>query len=153
MLKKYFFRVYADAGVYFIYTNDASQIIRSQFCNRIWSKKIIFKLFVPWYKTYTKIRPKLGLEIVSIRFSIRPPIAIRAGSKSKKVRSRSKIYDRDRTFSDFDRRSKLRSGLSIFYLNTQKKWLHRYSYLKTATKTVLKKHQIFIYFKKGINHI
>ncbi len=61
----------------------------------------------------------IGLEIVSIRFSIRPPIAIRSGSKSKKVRSRSKIYDRDRTFLDFDRRSKLRSGLSIFLFNVR----------------------------------
>jgi hypothetical protein len=26
-----FFRVYADAGVYFIYTNDAGRIIRSQY--------------------------------------------------------------------------------------------------------------------------
>jgi hypothetical protein len=30
-LKNNFFRAYANAGVYFIYTNDASQIIRSQF--------------------------------------------------------------------------------------------------------------------------
>ena len=30
-LKNNFFRAYANAVVYFIYTNDASQIIRSQF--------------------------------------------------------------------------------------------------------------------------
>ena len=61
----------------------------------------------------------LGLEIVSIRFSIRPPIAIRSGSKSKKFRSRSKIYDRNPTFLDFDPQSKLRSGLSIFLFNVR----------------------------------
>jgi hypothetical protein len=47
----------------------------------------------------------IGLEIVSIRFSIRPPIAIRSGSKSKKFGSRSKIFVRNPTFSDFDRQS------------------------------------------------
>ena len=62
---------------------------------------------------------KTKIWIQSITIDCDLWIAIRSGSKSKKVRSRSKIYDRDRTFSDFDRRSKLRSGLSIFLFNVR----------------------------------
>jgi hypothetical protein len=49
--------------------------------------------------------PTIGLEIVSIRFSIRPPIAIRFGSQSENLGSRSKILDRDPKSSDRNRQS------------------------------------------------
>jgi hypothetical protein len=49
--------------------------------------------------------PTIGLEIVSIRFSIRPPIAIRFGSQSENLGSRSKISDRDQKSSDRDQKS------------------------------------------------
>ena len=39
--------------------------------------------------------------------------------KSEKVGSRSKIFDRNPAFSDFDRQSKFRSGLSNFLLNVR----------------------------------
>ena len=60
ILKNNFFRAYANASVYFIYTNDTSQIIRSQFCIRICSKKIIFLAFWLFGFLYhgTKLIPK-----------------------------------------------------------------------------------------------
>ena len=60
-LKNNFFRVYADAGVYFIYTNDAGRIIRSQYFLifivrairnvSIWSKALVELIkFLSWVK-------------------------------------------------------------------------------------------------------
>ena len=51
---------------------------------------------------------KLELEIVSIRFSIRPLIAIRSGSKQKISDRDQKNFNRDPTFSDFYRQLKFR---------------------------------------------
>ena len=84
-------------------------------------------------------RKILELEIVSIRFPIRPPIAIRSESKSIKVWSRSKIFDRNPAFSDFDRQSKFRSGLPIFCIKRPSfKTLQNFNFFFSIVKITYK---------------